>query len=242
MKLSSLCLLSLVLCLPLTPAHGLRLGETISTDLSGMADHAKGRELADQVNAAWVLARTKKLAEAESAAASLQKQFEAAFDTRLRQYSFQTADDHQAFKATAQQPFEWIDWSYKECLQIRAYVAAERRDFPLALALLAAIEAVAPMSAGTLTERGYILNQQSKPEEAMAAYKRALELATRYPSQQRFQALSLRGLGFALIELKRLDEAEATFQESLKVDPNNRLALDELAYIRQLRSKGAGAL
>ena len=48
--------------------------------------------------------------------------------------------------------------------------------------------------------------------------------------------MSLRGLGFSLIELKQLDEAEKAFQESLQIEPENKLAQNELAYIQQLRS------
>lgn len=62
-------------------------------------------------------------------------------------------------------------------------------------------------------------------------------LSTRYASQNHFQALALRGIGFALIELQRLDEAESTFQESLKIDPANKLAPSELAYRGDLPAK-----
>lgn len=44
-------------------------------------------------------------------------------------------------------------------------------------------------------------------------------------------------MGFALIELRKLDEAEAVFNDSLKIEPANKVALNELAYIRDLRAK-----
>jgi len=49
-------------------------------------------------------------------------------------------------------------------------------------------------------------------------------------------ARALRGMGFCLIELGRLDDAEAKFNESLKIVPNNPAALNELKYIQQLRA------
>lgn len=52
------------------------------------------------------------------------------------------------------------------------------------------------------------------------------------------QAVALRGKGFHLIELARLDEAEAAFRESLKAEPKNKIALHELEYIQHLRNGG----
>ncbi len=46
----------------------------------------------------------------------------------------------------------------------------------------------------------------------------------------------LRNRGYVLIELGRVDEAEAAYQESLKLEPGNRIALSELEYIRQQRA------
>lgn len=45
----------------------------------------------------------------------------------------------------------------------------------------------------------------------------------------------LRGRGYILVELKRLDEAEASFNDSLKVEPKNPIAVNELRYIAELR-------
>ena len=239
MKLPPFSCLPLLLCLLLPPAFAQPIGTTVATDIGGSAENAKGAEMRDQVNAVWGLVRAKKLPEAELAAADLQKKFESSFDSAQPHYSFQSREEYLEFKSASPQAFEWIDWGYKECLQIQAFIAADRRNFPAALSLLTAIEAIAPVSAGTLTERGYILNQLGKPEDAMAAYKRALALSRRYRSQQQHQAVALRGVGFALIELHRLDEAEAAFQESLKTDPNSQVAMNELAYIRQVRAKSA---
>lgn len=233
----SLSLISLILCLLLPTAHGQKISETVTTTLQGYADNAKGAHLREQVNDLAALVRAKKLPEANRVATDLQRKFELSFNTKMHQYTFQSKEEYLEFKNSSPQSFEWIDWGYKECLQIQAFIASERRDFPAALSILATIEAIAPVSAGTATERGYILNQIGRPEDALAAYKRALSLSTRYRSQRPLQATALRGIGFALIELQRLDEAERTFHDSLKIEPNNKVALGELAYIRDLRAK-----
>ena len=48
---------------------------------------------------------------------------------------------------------------------------------------------------------------------------------------------ALRGIGYSLIELGELEAARQAFEKSLKMEPNNRLALDELEYIRKLQQK-----
>jgi len=44
---------------------------------------------------------------------------------------------------------------------------------------------------------------------------------------------------FVLVELGRLDEAEAALGDSLVAQPNNSLAQNELRYIARLRASGA---
>jgi Flp pilus assembly protein TadD len=70
----------------------------------------------------------------------------------------------------------------------------------------------------------------------LVVYQGAETLAVKYPSQRPYQAIALRGMGFSLIELNRLDEAERAFKQSLDIDPTNAVALNELAYIKDLRS------
>ncbi|MEJ1968500.1 MAG: hypothetical protein WDN03_07705 [Rhizomicrobium sp.] len=48
-----------------------------------------------------------------------------------------------------------------------------------------------------------------------------------------------RGRGFALTEMGLLLEAEASYQDSLKIEPNNERAQHELAYIEKLKEGGA---
>ena len=48
---------------------------------------------------------------------------------------------------------------------------------------------------------------------------------------------AMRGVGFTLIELGKLAEAEAMFNDVLKLDPSDERAKNELEYIRQQRSQ-----
>jgi Flp pilus assembly protein TadD len=50
-----------------------------------------------------------------------------------------------------------------------------------------------------------------------------------------------RGRGFVLTELGRLDEAEAAYRESLKIEPDSERAKNELQYIARLKAGGPSA-
>ena len=234
---SPILLISLFAFLLLPAAHAQKVGETVTTPFQELAQNEKGSHLRGQVNDLVALVRTKRLPEAEREANKLQGTFEASFNRKVRQYSFQSKEEYLEFKSTSPQEFEWIDWSYKVTLQMKAFIAAEKRDFLAALSALEVVEAVAPISAATAAERGYVLNQIGQSANALAAYRKSHALSTRYQSQRLHQAAALRGMGFALIELQRFDEAESVFHESLKIEPSNRVALNELAYIRDLRAK-----
>lgn len=92
-----------------------------------------------------------------------------------------------------------------------------------------------PLMAG---ERGVAFAKMKRWSESLAAYDGGLALPG---LQARDRARLLRGRGFALIELNRVDEAETAFRDSLKAEPGNPLAFNELLYITQLRQGGASA-
>lgn len=98
---------------------------------------------------------------------------------------------------------------------------------------------LAPHNPQFLSERGYLLQQRKDWAAMLESNRVAAEmtaLASPDDSRDQERARALRGQGFALIELDRLDAAEAAFRESLKLDPGSQMALDELTYIDQLRN------
>jgi tetratricopeptide (TPR) repeat protein len=86
-----------------------------------------------------------------------------------------------------------------------------------------------------MSERAVTLSMLGRRDDALAAYDTALELS----AKDNLAAARLqRGRGSVLIDLKRLDDAEAAFRESLKLEPGNALAENELAYIAHIRAGG----
>lgn len=87
-------------------------------------------------------------------------------------------------------------------------------------------------------ERGAALVALKRYDEVLAVYD---ELQKDTNLDKPMQARIWRGRGFILTELGRLLEAEAAYQKSLEIEPNNDRALHELAYIEKLKAGGQRA-
>lgn len=87
-----------------------------------------------------------------------------------------------------------------------------------------------------LCEKAFIFQKLRRPEVALDLYRNAaMARPTWTPNPVR--ARVLRGLGVTLVDFGKLDEAETYLKESLSLDPNNSLALEELDLIAALRKK-----
>jgi len=118
-------------------------------------------------------------------------------------------------------------------------IANERRDPRAAIAYLDRGLALQPDNLMLITEKGSALAVLQRYAEALDLYQSAdkMDVVTQM-MQPGGEARLLRGKGFVLIELKRLDEAEATYEAALKLEPNHAGAKGELDYIRKLRAGG----
>ncbi len=112
--------------------------------------------------------------------------------------------------------------------------AVERRAYDDAITYLDKGLAIQPDNVMLAFEKGAALQGLQKWQEAidvsdaMLARKDLLIITHTAPLHRR--------RGASLIELGRLDEAQAAFDASLKSEPGNNAALNELAYITQLRA------
>lgn len=117
----------------------------------------------------------------------------------------------------------------------QGFSASAEHDYISALDYLERAASAAPTSASPRVEQGYVLNRLGRFQDGFATYENAVRLAERYTASSDQLPPALRGTGFSLIELGRLDEAEAAFRRSLEIDPDNALPLHELRYIEELR-------
>jgi tetratricopeptide (TPR) repeat protein len=130
---------------------------------------------------------------------------------------------------------EWIWPNYANVYYYLAYIEVERKNYDSALTYLELAKAIEPSHPSIYTEKGYILAGQRKLSEAYESYKKA-EVSSPCMSSH-VRAVILRGKGYVLIDLGRLDEAEGMFKSSLEIEPDNKIAKNELGYIEDLRKR-----
>jgi tetratricopeptide (TPR) repeat protein len=128
----------------------------------------------------------------------------------------------------------WVRPSYSCAFYQLAHIAAEREDDVAALDAVERGLALEPDHPLLLCEKGFVLGRMQRYEEALACYQQAFDARSWSPNFQKAQAL--RGVGTTLIDLDRLETAEAALERSLEFEPNSEAAHNELAYIAQLRS------
>lgn len=151
-----------------------------------------------------------------------------------RQYELYLADHNDGT------PLDWLDMACADAYKQLAYIAVEYHDTDQAMQWLDQAQATAPYEADVLTERGIAFNQRKDWRGALASYQQALELTRSHPEAAHLQALALRGVGFSLIELGDLPSAQSHYEQSLELEPDNPVALQELTYIQQLRERAGG--
>ncbi|MBO9543048.1 tetratricopeptide repeat protein [Caulobacter sp.] len=126
--------------------------------------------------------------------------------------------------------------TYAVAAMMLGSLANERRDPRKAIAYLDRGLALQPGNLVLLAERGMAMVVLRQFSDALALYEKAekLDFVTKGLNRGAEGRL-LRGKGFVLIELKRLDEAEAAYVAALKLEPDHPTAKAELDYIRKQR-------
>ena len=136
-------------------------------------------------------------------------------------------------------PVQVLRPSLCEVLFLRAYVLGNLHRTSEATEQLRQLVALEPDFPHYQVEYGAALRESGDMDGAMAAYRRAVEIAAPVKEYALDQAGGLRGIGFVLTERGDLDGAEKAYRQSLELAPGHPLAMHELAYIAQLRAKGA---
>ncbi len=139
--------------------------------------------------------------------------------------------EHPTSKPVVQVP------GYSKALSLKAYIASDKQQWPSAMKYLAEEIKYNPYSANAYNEQGYVLNMTKRPKEALKLYEKGFETAVRFKYDNSVKATALRGKGYALTEMGDLKGAKKAYEESLKLEPNNQTALDELKYIKNREAK-----
>jgi len=89
-------------------------------------------------------------------------------------------------------------------------------------------------------ETGASFNALHRPQDALDMFLAGLA-RPEAGAVPELKAQLLRGKGFALTELKRYDEAEQAYRDSLVLDPNHGHAERELIYVARMKAGAAAA-
>lgn len=128
---------------------------------------------------------------------------------------------------------------WNDALYLKGYAMVEVGDLNTAITLLNQAVQLAPNTSINYSELGHIYQTRGDWDQAKAQFAKAFEASQYSPAntQVRDKTRALRGLGFAAIEQGQYDLARAYYQQSLQLDPNDKLAKMELEYIKQLGHK-----
>lgn len=217
---------------------GRRVGQALSRYQN--IEHGVGAEHRAKVVLAVELAREERMEEAHTLLDGVLHAFHGSMVDRSAIYiSVANAEEFALFRRLVPEDRDviWLDWSFREALHTKAFIAVGDRDFEQAMEFLDVEATFAPFAASAHCERGYILNHLKRPTDGLEAYKTALDLALRFSSSGSDAPVALRGIGFSLVELGDLDGAEEAYRQSLKLQPDHPLAQEELDYIEKLRKK-----
>ena len=164
--------------------------------------------------------------------------------TNLRVVSVATTAEYEAFLAEHAdgQPTEWIDMACPMAYHLAGYLYSGASQWSQALPWLDHAIRLAPYDSMPHVERAYVLAHSGHLAEGLAEYRAALALARAHPDGASSSPLALRGIGWVLSETGDLDGAQAAYEESLRIDPGNPTALNELEYIRTKRTQVAPAI
>jgi len=134
-------------------------------------------------------------------------------------------------------------WAYAYYNKASVLIGQGGNAVAQAKALVEKAAVLAPSNAEFLGGLGFIYQQEKNWPLSLAWYQKA-EAAAREYSPRNVAAeeflTALHGKAYALIELKRFDEAEKALRECLAVDKSDAVAQKELSYIESVKAKQGG--
>jgi tetratricopeptide (TPR) repeat protein len=139
----------------------------------------------------------------------------------------------------AAMPVEVIGPAWAQAYWARAYAYSEMARYADAQIELEKALALSPMNSQYKNELAFTYQHSRDWQKMLALYREAQADADVSAGPDEVSALkcvALRGQGYALVELHRLDEATRAYQDCLKLQPGEPKSLGELGYIRDLRA------
>ena len=146
-----------------------------------------------------------------------------------------------AVNGKADMPVEVIGPAWARAYWARGYAYSEMARYADARVELGKALALSPMDSQYQSELAFTYQRSGDWKKMLTLYQEAegdAEISASIPEQAtRLKCIALRGQGYALVELHRLDEATKAYQGCLKLIPGEPKSQAELGYIQGLRAK-----
>lgn len=124
-----------------------------------------------------------------------------------------------------------IENTYGMVAQILAFEAVERQDYPAAIAYADRLLAIQPNHPQVQAERIVAYTKMGQCETGLKLAAEALASEDLVLAMNR--DLFLRRQGYCQIELGRFDDAKASYEAALELNPDDQLSRSQLTYIAQ---------
>lgn len=136
-------------------------------------------------------------------------------------------------------PIEVIGPAWAKAYWARGYAYSEMGRYADARVELEKALALAPMNSQYKSELAFTYERSQDWTKMLALYNEAQDAAAISGPDHAsdLECIALRGQGYALVELHRLNEATKAYRDCLKLKPNEPKSLAELGYIKGLRAK-----
>jgi len=170
------------------------------------------------------------------------KEYERAYaHSSKRIYTARTQAEHDFYAMTASNEGKMahiLSETWSRAYYLKAYTLLELKEFQLAEQNIKKALYLSPSNSKYLSELGRIQHINKSWRKALKSYQLAEKSANFFsPKSLKKQELlhAKRGIGYSYTELKEFKKAEATYNDILKIDSRDQVALKELKYIRGLK-------
>lgn len=145
-----------------------------------------------------------------------------------------------AVNGRADTPVEVIGPAWAQAYWARGYAYSEMARYADARGELEKALALSPMDSQYKNELAFTYQHSRDWQKMLDLYREAegdAEISASQDEVSDLQCTALRGQGYALVELHRLDEATKAYQACLKLQPGEPKSLGELGYIKDLQGR-----
>jgi tetratricopeptide (TPR) repeat protein len=132
-----------------------------------------------------------------------------------------------------------LSFIWSDAYFMKAYALEDSGRMGEAKATLQQALKLSPFNAQYLAETAQVYAREKNWSKAEQLYREAEDNAPLSPAASRADDLAKarRGLGYVLVELGKLDEAEKKYQQCIAANPNDTKAKAELQYVREQKAK-----